>query len=160
MQLAPRPTNQSTLLNGAIFMAPPSTNQSTLLNGAIFMSHSLFTSWASMSILSFPRIHMTIQTSRRPHRVPTDNQRTPQTALFFMQLAPRSTNHKYSLNGTIFMLHSLFTSWALFLSSHAYDKQLTPPARSTGHQRSTTSTVLFMMRAKEGKDGHLQRPYS
>jgi hypothetical protein len=45
------------------------------------MSHSLFTSWASMSILSFPRMHMTIQTSRRPHRVPTNNQRTPQTAL-------------------------------------------------------------------------------
>ncbi len=59
--------------NATIFMqlAPRSTNQSTRLNGAIFMSHSLFTSWASMSILSFPRMHMTIQTRRRSHRAPT-----------------------------------------------------------------------------------------
>jgi hypothetical protein len=35
------------------------------------MSHSLFTSWTSMSILSFPRMHMTIQTSRRSLRAPT-----------------------------------------------------------------------------------------
>jgi hypothetical protein len=35
------------------------------------MSHSLFTSLASMSILSFPCMHITIQTSRRSHRAPT-----------------------------------------------------------------------------------------
>jgi len=41
--------------NGPIFMqlASRSTNQSTRLNGAIFMSHSNFVSWAAMSILSF-----------------------------------------------------------------------------------------------------------
>ncbi len=113
--LAPRSNHQlKDSSNGTIFMqlAPPSTNQSTRLNGAIFMSHWLFTSWAWMSILSFPRMHMTIQTSRRPHRAPTNNQSTPQTALSSCswRLAPPTISTP--LNRAISMLHSLFTSWA------------------------------------------------
>jgi hypothetical protein len=139
--LAPRSNHQPKYSsNGTIFMqlAHRSTNQSTRLNGAIFMSHSLFTSWAWMSILSFPRMHMTMQTSRRPQRAPNNNQSTPQTALSSCSWRLALPTISTPLNGAIFMLHSLLTSWASvsFVStSHAYDK----PAHATGalHRPST-----------------------
>jgi hypothetical protein len=147
--------------NGPIFMqlTPRSTNQSTLLNVSILTLHSLFTSWASMSILSFVPCIWTIQTSRPPYRAPSSNQSTPQTALSSCSssMVPLSTNQSTPLNGAIFMLHSLFTHHgrrsSSLLFSHAYDKQLTPPARFTSHQLSTPSTALYMMYARKERMG-------
>jgi hypothetical protein len=68
-------------------------------------------------------------------------------------MVPRSTNQSTSLNGAIFVLHSLFAHHGRqipsFVFSHAYDKQLSPPARSTGHQLSIPSAALFMMHARK-----------
>jgi hypothetical protein len=77
----------------------------------------------------FLRMHMTRQTSRRCRRAPPIN----------YQFVVRPSVRPSFLPSFI---HSFIHS---VIHSQAYDKQLSSPARSTGHQPSTPSTALFMM---------------
>ncbi len=113
----------------------------------IFMSHSLFTSWAAMSILSFVAWMWQRQTSRRPSRAPNQQPKYSSNGPIFMQLASRSTNQSTHLNGAIFMSHSIFVSWAAmsilsFLAWMWQDKQVGAlTALQTSNQR-TPQTAL------------------
>jgi hypothetical protein len=98
----------------------------------------------------FPRMNVTRQTSRRPHRAPNQQPTYSSNGPIFMQLAPHSTDQSTLLNGSIFMLHSLFTSW----TSNSILQFLAcvwQAARTTGHQLSTPSTALFMVHARKGR---------
>jgi len=54
-----------------------------------------------------PRMNVTRQTSRRPHRAPNQQPKYSSNGPIFMQLAPHSTDQSTLLNGSIFMLHLL-----------------------------------------------------
>jgi len=108
-------------------LAPRSTNQSTHLNDAIFMSHS-----TSCRICSShrPYLHAAGASLRRP----------------------KYSIKRFNLH-VAFALHVMGVEFRPSSSSHAYDKQVAPPARSTGHQLSTPSTALFMVHARKARMG-------
>ncbi len=65
---------------------------------------------------------------------------------------PKYSIKRFNLH-VAFALHVMGVEFRPSSSSHAYDKQVAPPARSTGHQLSTPSTALFMVHARKARMG-------
>jgi len=120
----------------------------------------LFASWASMSILSF------LAWMWQDKQVGALTALQPATKLLlkrpYLQAAGASLHQpKYSIKGcnlhVAFALHVMGVECHLWSSSHAHDKQLTPPARSTGHQLKYSFNGPIHDACEEEKDGH-RRP--
>jgi hypothetical protein len=121
--------------NGPIFMqlASRSTNQSTHLNGAIFMSHSIFVSWAATSILSFLAWMWQDKQVGALTALQTSNQSTPQTVLSSCAAGASLNRPKYSIKR--FNLHVALALHVMGVGLHPWSSRMHITSSSTGIRR-------------------------
>jgi hypothetical protein len=158
-------------LNGRLFIhaAGASLHQpkySHLKNGPIFMSHSFPLRIVGVDVHPFfpPRMNVTRQTSRRPHRAPPNQQPSaPQTSLYLHAAGGASLHQpkvltplkRCNLHVPFALHHIMGVEFHLWSSSHAYmTSSSRHRARSTGHQRIKYAFDGPIHDAcEEGKDG-------